>query len=290
MNRGFASLHPAPCFLYYMSLVILAMIIYHPLFLFLALYFQILLNIMQDGGKKLKQSIKYYIVLGLLMVIINPLISHRGQTVLFYLFDNPITLEAVIYGVVMMMSLLTVLIAFVSYNMVITPNKFMYLFSSLFSKTAFMCMMAMRFVPLLKNRSQDIVMVQKTRGSDTTTGNFLQRMKNGMQILNILITWSLEEAIITSRSMRARGYGITKARSSYFDYEMTKNDWAVLAVIIFSCGALLFFWYQGIGYFQIYPEISPLIFDIKMISFFALSLIYLGIPIVIEGAEKLRWL
>jgi hypothetical protein len=92
MNRGFASLHPAPCFLYYVSLVILVMIIYHPLFLLLALCSQILLNIMQDGGKKLKESIRFYIFFGLFIALINPFVSHRGQNVLFYFLDNPVTL------------------------------------------------------------------------------------------------------------------------------------------------------------------------------------------------------
>jgi len=290
MNRGFAALHPAPCFLYYVSLIILAMVIYHPLFLFFALCFQILLNIMQDGGKSLRQSIKSYIFLGLVIALVNPLISHRGQTVLFYLLENPITLEAVIFGIVMMMSLLTVLVAFMSYNMVITQDKFMFLFSSVAPKTAFMCMMAMRFVPLLKRRGQEIALVQKTRGTDTSTGSFIQRIKNGMQIMIILITWSLEEAIITSRSMRARGYGVSKNRSSYFNYKMTKSDWTVLGLILLSCAILLYFWYQGIGSFQIYPAVSTLTFDINMVLFLAVSFIYLAIPIVIEGAEKLKWL
>jgi energy-coupling factor transport system permease protein len=245
---------------------------------------------MQDGGKRLKESIKYYIFLGFLIVLVNPFISHRGRTILFYFFDNPVTLEAVIYGIVMMMSLLTVLIAFVSYNLVITPDKFMFLFSSIFPKTAFICMMAMRFVPVLKKRSQDIALVQKTRGTDTSTGSFIQRVKNGMQIMIILITWSLEEAIITSRSMRARGYGITKNRSSYFDYKMTKRDWATLAVIVLSCGNLLYFWRQGLGHFQIYPELSALTLDINIGLFLVASFIYLAIPVAIEGVERLIWL
>ena len=290
MNRGFASLHPAPCFLYYVGLVILVMIIYHPLFLLLALCSQILLNIMQDGGRKLKESARFYIFFGLFIALINPFVSRRGQNVLFYFMDNPVTLEAVVYGIAMMMSLLTVLIAFVSYNMVITPDKFMFLFSSILSKTAFMAMMAMRFVPVLKRRSQEIALVQKTRGTDISSGTFIQRIKNGMQILVILITWSLEEAIITSRSMRARGYSITKNRSSYFDYKMTRRDWTILFLIVLSWVNLLFLWYQGIGYFQIYPVLAPLVLDMNTGLFLAVSAIYLAIPLVVEGAEKLAWL
>jgi energy-coupling factor transport system permease protein len=290
MNNGFASLHPASCFLYYVSIVVLVMTVYHPLFLFCAVCFQVVLNIMQDGGKNLKKSIKHYMFLASLIAIINPFISHRGQTILFYFLDNPVTLEAIVYGIAMMMSLLTILIAFVSYNMVITPDKFMLLFSSILPKTAFLCMMAMRFVPLLKRRSKDITIVQKTRGIDVTAGSFKQKIKNGMQILNILVTWSLEEAIVTSRSMRARGYGITKTRSSYFNYKMKNRDWWVLAIILFCCVILLYFWHTGFWNFEIYPRVSRITFDINTGLFVAIFLLYLGIPIVIEGAEKLKWL
>jgi len=290
MNRGFASVHPAPCFLYYVGLVILAMTIYHPLFLFFALCSQVLLNFMQDGGRRLKASARFYIFLGLFIALANPFVSHRGQTVLFYFLDNPITLEAVVYGIAMMMSLLTVLISLVSYNMVITPDKFMFLFSSAFPKTAFLCMMAMRFVPVLRRRSQEIAVVQKTRGTDISTGTFMQRIKNGMQILIILVTWSLEEAIITARSMRARGYGVIKNRSSYFDYKMTRRDWIVFFLIVSSWVNLMFLWYMDIGHFQIYPELTPLTLDVNTVIFLVASFVYLAIPLLFEGAEKLAWL
>ncbi len=290
MNNGFASLHPAPCFLYYVSLVVLVMTVCHPLFLFCAVCLQVVLNIMQDGGKNLRKSIKHYIFLASIIAILNPFISHRGHTILFYFLDNPVTLEAVVYGIVMMMSLLTILIAFVSYNIVITPDKFMFLFSSVLPKTAFLCMMAMRFVPVLKRRSKDIIIVQKTRGINVISGSFTQKIKNGMQILNILVTWSLEEAIVTSRSMRARGYGIIKSRSSYFNYKMTRIDWLVLAIILFCCVSLLYFWHTGFWHFEIYPGISKINFDINTVLFCAIFIVYLGIPIVIEGAEKLKWL
>ena len=36
----------------------------------------------------------------LLMMVINPLFSHEGATMLFYLKDgNPVTLESILYGV-----------------------------------------------------------------------------------------------------------------------------------------------------------------------------------------------
>ena len=34
----------------------------------------------------------------LLMAFANPLLVHNGETVLFFMNDNPVTLEAMIYG------------------------------------------------------------------------------------------------------------------------------------------------------------------------------------------------
>ncbi len=290
MNRGFASIHPAPCFLYYMGLIVLVTLVNHPLFLLMALFSQITLNILQDGGKRLNKSLKYYIFFGLTIFIINPFISHRGSTIILHFLDNPITLEAMVFGFSMMLSLLTVLITFTSYNMVITPDKFMFLFSSILPKTAFMTMMSMRFVPVLRKRSQDIALVQRAQGIKRASGNLIKRIKNTMLLLNILVTWSLEEAIITAKSVRGRGYGITKNRSHYFDYKIMKYD-VVIFFTMFCTGVSLFYmWHKDVGQFQIYPKVGQPTFDIHTCIFLIISFIHFCIPIVIEGAEKLRWI
>ena len=289
LNKGFASLHPVPCFFYYIGLIILATIVYHPVFLFFAICSQIVLNFMQDGGKNLKKSIRYYLLIALFIVVLNPLISHRGETILFYFLDNPVTLEAFVYGIIMMMSFLTILIGFVSYNMVITPNKFLYLFSSTFPKTALACMMTMRFVPVLIRRSKDLALVQKTRGVDVSGRHLIKKITAGMQVLNTLVIWSLEEAIVTCKSMRARGYGVFKSRTSSFDYKMRARDWLVLVILVSTFGSRLYFWYKGIWHFTIYPVISKISFDVNTALFFATFCTYLGIPIAVEGAEKLKW-
>lgn len=289
MNLGFAFLNPIPCFIYYILLIILVMSIPHPLFLIFALVSQVILNILQDGGKKLYKSIKYYLFLGLIVAILNPFVSHKGKTVLFYFFNSPFTLEALVYGLIMMLSLLTVLISFVSFNMVITPDKFMYLFSSIFPKTAFLSMMSMRFVPLLKRRSKDISLIQQTNGVDVFSGKFIDRIKDGMLILNILLTWSLEEAFTTAKSMRARGYGVRKKRSSYFGYEMHWYDLFYVLFFLVSGCFILYFWHKKFQHFSIYPKIFIPAFDQDTFILLFLSLSFLGVPIILEGNEVIRW-
>lgn len=60
-------------------------------------------------------------------------------------------------------------------------------------------------------------------GRDVSEGRLLDRIKYGLQMLSILVTWSLENAIETSDSMRSRGYGL-RGRTAFSVYRFTKRD------------------------------------------------------------------
>ncbi len=76
--------------------------------------------------------------MGIIIILINPIISSRGgKTVLFYLFDRVITLESLVYGICTSISLISIMVLFLSYNLIITDDKFMYLFSDILPKTSF---------------------------------------------------------------------------------------------------------------------------------------------------------
>src|SRR4051812_9805226 len=106
MSGGFRTLHPFPGFLYYAVLMVFSMLLFHPLFLITSLLAMIGLNMLHDGGKQIRPWAGYYVIVGLIIIIVNPLFSHRGSHILFYLFDNPITLESILYGITMMLSIL----------------------------------------------------------------------------------------------------------------------------------------------------------------------------------------
>ena len=45
-------------------------------------------------------------------------------------------------------------------------------------------------------------------GRDVSEGSLFARIRHGLNMLSILVTWALENAIETSDSMRSRGYGL----------------------------------------------------------------------------------
>lgn len=227
--------------------------------------------------------------MGLLIVLLNPLISRRGETILFYFLDRPVTFESIVYGITMMFSLMNILISFISFNYTITQDKFMYLFSKYLPNTTFLIMMTMGFIPFLKKRSEEISTVQKTKGIDASKGSFKDKIKDGMAILNILVTWTLEDSIITAQSMRARGYGLVKDRTFYSNYKIGYRDIFVLLVLIILIFLLMFLWFRGFVSYNIYPKVDRLTIDYNTLTFYLLYIFYMSIPILIEGIDRLKW-
>ena len=148
---------------------------------------------------------------------------------------NPVTLEAILYGLCSAASLVAVIVWFSCYNKVITSDKFLYLFAKFTPAAALLITMTVRMISKLKTHLQAIAKAQHAIGLDQNTGNVLQRVKKGMRILSILLNWSLEDGIETADSMKARGYGL-KARSTFSLFKFDKRDGLTLGLIIILAG------------------------------------------------------
>ncbi|KUP21570.1 energy-coupling factor transporter transmembrane component T [Paenibacillus sp. DMB5] len=288
MSSGFRAMHPAVALLYYAGLLLFAALITHPLFLITELGGLILLLLLQGQGRQLLRGLPFYLLMAGSVAVLNPLFSHRGAHILFYLWDQPITLEAVLYGLIMMLVLLTIFLLFISYNYTVTTDKFMYAFAAAAPKTALLTLMAIRFVPLFQRRLREITMIQRFRGIDVGEGSLRKRMRDGMTLLKVLLTWSLEEALQTGDSMKARGYGIRR-RSTYSIYKMDWLDKAVLLLLGLSGLIPLILWLQGYGTFEIYPRMKPLVFGGREAVMYISFCLFVLIPPGLEGKEIWLW-
>src|SRR5690625_881732 len=189
MENGFRGYHPYVVFCYYVCSGILIMYYNHPLFLLIALILLILVNVSHDKGKVLKKWTVPLILMGLIFALVNPLLVSRGSHILFYLGNRQITLEATMFGIVMSLTLIAIIVLFVSFNIILNGNKFLFVFSKIVPRTAFLIMLSIRFVPLLHNRFSEISSVQRVRGMTMLYGNLRERARNGMSMMRTLLTW-----------------------------------------------------------------------------------------------------
>ncbi|MDK2961152.1 MAG: energy-coupling factor transport system permease protein [Eubacteriaceae bacterium] len=293
MEDEFSGFHPVINFLYFLFVLIVSMFFTHPVILAIMLFSGMVYSTYLNGWKKtLKFNFLFMLPMLVIVALINPMFNHAGVTILFYLDNgNPITLESIVYGVILAVMLMTVITWFSCYNRIMTADKFIYLFGKVIPALSLILSMVLRLVPKFKAQLKVITDGQKCIGRDPGSGNIIQRAKNGIHILSIMITWSLENAIDTADSMKARGYGL-KGRSAFSVYRFDKRDGGIMAlmlmlIIIFAIGI-----YMGNGFAQYNPIIIvnglfPLTFSSLMT--FGSVLVFAWMPLLINRFYGLKW-
>jgi energy-coupling factor transport system permease protein len=225
----------------------------------------------------------------LVTAFINPAFNHEGQTILIYFSNgNPLTLESILYGISSGVMLVTILLWFVSFNRVMTSDKFIYLFGKIIPSLSLVLSMSLRFVPRFKAHMSSVAEAQRCIGRDVSSGSLISRTKTAITILSASVTWALENAIETADSMKSRGYGL-KGRTAFSIYRFEERD--VYAVIWFGfCGLFLLAGsiVSAFG-FRYFPNIRYAAFDVTTIPFY---FVYLGMcitPFLINVKEELKW-
>lgn len=232
MKYAFSSCHPILNFTYFAAVIICSMFFLNPVFLLISFLGSCIYACWLNGWKSMRFTLAYLLPMMLVVALINTLFNHSGVTILFYLRDNPITLESILYGFAAGVMLATVLLWFSCYNAVMTSDKFVYLFGRMIPAMSLIFSMVLRFVPKFKAQVHVISNAQRCIGRDVTKGRFVERARYGMKILSIMTTWSLENAIDTADSMKARGYGLP-GRSSFSMFRFDARDRGMLILLSF---------------------------------------------------------
>lgn len=286
-ERCFERFHPIVLFVYFVGVIFISMITMNPVIIGITFLSSVIFCGMLIGVKKLTQSLCYSLIMIVLIALTNPLFVHKGETALFYLNGNPVTLEAIMYGVAASFMLMSVFYWFKCYNEVMTSDKFIYLFGRVIPKLSLLLSMVLRFVPKFKKQYSKIDKAQKALGIYTSK-SFVDKIRSKFRVISILITWALENSIETADSMRARGYGL-KGRSSYSIFKWRARDTVMLLVIsalTVFCSVCVF---TNICDFSFYPTFSVLSFGTIAICFYVGLFVLMFITSMLEIKENIKW-
>ncbi len=285
MNE-FSKFHPAVNFIYFLAVLVFSFVFMHPVTLIISLICGIIYSVILNG----KKAISLYILpLLILTALLNPIFNHNGKTLLFYLpGTNPVTAEALIFGIASAIMLGSVICHFSCFNKIITSDKFMYLFAKTIPSLSLVFSMALRFVPNFKAQLRTLLNAQKGIGKDLSKGNIILRTKNAVKILSVMITQSLENAIDTADSMKSRGYGIFK-RTSYSNQKLDIRDIKSILYILFLSLYIIIGASLGVLDFEYFPCIAGTENTIYSISIYLAYLMLFTYPIIIEIREAIKW-
>lgn len=227
----------------------------------------------------------WMLLLFLFMALMNPLTYHNGQTVLFVLNGSPITLEAALYGLAAACMVAAVLLWFRAFSRVMTSDKLMYLLGGLSPRLALLLSLALRYVPLFGQQVRKIKQSQQALGL-YKEDNVIDSFRGGLRIFSVMVTWTLENGIITADSMTARGYGLGR-RTHFSLFRFTRQDGVLLAaVLLFSTLTLWGLTGRDVSY---YPVLVFPSFTWRAAAGYGAYGLLTLLPAIDAGKEALQW-
>ena len=284
--RYFENLHPICILIYFVAVIGLTLVCFHPVMLVVSLVgaFSFLLRL--KGGKGAGQQFRFVIPMFLLVAVANPLINHRGVTLLGMFLNQWITLEAIAYGITAGLSLAALILWFGCYSEVMTSEKFLYLFGKIAPSSALLISMALQLVPKLNRQLTEIKESQEMLRP--AKKNFAGKLGTAIRHTSTLVGWSLEGAVEQTDSMKARGYGL-KRRTTFHLFHFDSRDFRFLCGVLMLSGVCVIARAFGHGHMEFYPRMDAVITGESGIVLYLLFGVLTFLPAILEGKETLVW-
>ncbi|MBO7716127.1 MAG: cobalt ABC transporter permease [Methanobrevibacter sp.] len=309
-------------------MVLFAFIFSDPYFVVTFLVLLLVLIALQGVSHELKNIMRLFIPLSILIMILNPLLNRTGAHKIYLWSGFFITYEAIAYGILMSLALLIVILVFSSYNRSVSYQEMLYIFSKKLPIISMIIVMALRFIPLINSRAIEVQKLNNLKNNgiememDSDESNdsealdldefnsnintdydsklvnklksnkrvaaIIKEAKTLGKIMGITVSWSLEESMFTAKSMKARGYNATE-RTSYLSYKFSNADFAFIALIIVTVGIIIIGLLHGVGMINIYPSIDFKFSNLPFNIYYLAFIIFLLPLIYLEIKERILW-
>ncbi len=282
--RSISNMSPLAALCYFMAVIGVVMFVRDLVIATVSLLFAVLFYVVGCGLKDIKSHV-YTLIFFVLIAVLNPFFYHNGATVLFVLGDNPITLEAIVYGVASAEMVVAVIYWFRSFTEIMTSDKLLSLFGAVSPKFSLMLSMILRFVPLFSRQSKDVKNAQRALGM-YKDDNIVDTVRVGARIFSGVSGWALENGIITADSMAARGYGAAK-RTSFSLYRSKRSDVIFIIITAVMLAAVMFGAAFGTP-FRFYPE-TVVPGDFFSLAMYATYALLCAASSLLEIHEVAKW-
>lgn len=285
-NTTFERNSPVSVFIYYACVVVPVIFTMNPVIIALSLIGSIISSFAGREHTSVRFHI-YMLILFVVMTAANPLFYHNGETVLFVMNNNPITLEAAIYGAISATAVISVLYRSRSYTLYMTSDRLLYLFSILSSKAALILTMALRYVPLYTRHTRCVADAQRAAGLYKER-NIIDDIKGGMRVFSATATWALEYGIVTAASMEARGYGVGR-RTRYSPFTFGHRDIVLTAISLMLFAVIITAGATGSFSFTFYPRIEASPASTLAFAAYTSYGVLSFLPAILTIIEDVRW-
>lgn len=287
MKDSFAKLHPLVSFLFFAAVLTFTMLLTQPVCLGITVACAWANAVYLNGKKAALLSLRLLLPTAVFIVLINALFNHRGATVLFYLpWDNPLTLESVLYGCVTAAMLSAAILWFSVLNTVLTSDKVVYLLGRVAPSLGLVLAMALRFIPRF------FAVFRQTKAAQAQLcaekPSVRRRFQAAVRVFSAVVSRSMENAVDTADSMKSRGYGMT-GRTAFSLYRFCRRDTAALTATLAATLLLTVLLIGGSVRFRYFPSVRGSMTGGFTIAFYIVYAALLLLPLCLSVGEGVKW-
>lgn len=229
---GFERCHPAVNLVYFATVIAGTIGFHHPVFLAISFLSACAYSIWRNRGKAVVFNL-CMLPLAAAFAVYYSSYHHFGITVLQQnLIGNNMTMESQVYGFVLGISAAGICIWMSCVYSVFSSDKMVYLFGKVSPRLSLFLAILLRMVPRIKKEAKRINMAQQGIGKGIGQGNLWQRIKNGIRIFSMLITWIIDSLMTASDAMRSRGSSL-RGRTAFSIYRFDNRDRAYVIGMFF---------------------------------------------------------
>ena len=116
----------------------------------------------------------------------------------------------------------------------------------------------------------------------------MPKIRQGLKVISIMITWALENSIDTADSMRSRGYGLP-GRTAFSIYRWNKRDSFAGLFLLLTVAYVLIGKLKGALYWYYFPQLGGRCLDAYQLSVYLAYSLLLLLPLLIDLREFLKW-
>ncbi|MBR2511646.1 MAG: energy-coupling factor transporter transmembrane protein EcfT [Firmicutes bacterium] len=288
MRETFSSHHPTICLAYFTAVIVTSVLFTSPACLIVSLAGAFSYAVYLKKMKAVKFMLCVCIPLMIIAAGVNFFFNHHGVTTLFYLNDNPVTKEALVYGAAMAGMVVSAVLWCYCVSIVMTSDKTLYVFGRVLPVISLILSVVLRSIPLFSRKIKDIRMGQKALDTAGAKAGRRQRFRSGIGAFSMMVTWALENSVDTALSMRARGYGL-RGRVSYHDLRFDSRDVTLSLVMALIAAGIIAGAVTGYSTIEYYPELLLPEMNIQSILFYCTYLAFCMIPLIVDVREDVKW-
>lgn len=325
MTDEFSRYHPVVNLIFYLLVLGTTMFQMSVGLVFISLFSAVVYYFMLKKTEGLKYCA---VVVGIIIVsaIINPLFSHKGGTLLFYLFTgNPVTLESIIYGLISAIIIGAMLLWFSTFNQVMGVERILGAIGKVLPNVSLLITMIMKFIPQYTRHQRKVSMVnkvnkrnygekinllnrEKTEKENVIEARIGQKKKNDIEACKKQKKKNGIDKIIDSIKEGSRTFSITTTwalensiytadsmkargfgtgrRTNYSNYKFQKRDYLIMGWLVILWLVVVFSLEREKVYTYYYPFIQV---KNNVVVYLIYGLLCLT-PVLINVKEEIRWL